>query len=123
MNGIVPGEIGKSIGLQAGDRILAIDGTKIENYSDLISSKLLMGGVDLTVNRAGADTKIHVPADILNTIADKKDEKFIEPRMKMTSVAAIQPGSEAVKMGFLKGDSIVAVDNTPIEFLISLRAN
>lgn len=121
VNGIVPGEIGKSIGLQAGDRILAIDGTKIENYSDLISSKLLMGGVDLTVNRAGVDTKIHVPADILNTIADKKDEKFIEPRMKMTSVAGTQPGSEAVKMGFIKGDSIIAVDNTPIQFFDQLK--
>lgn len=116
VNGIVPGEIGKSIGLQVGDRILAIDGTKIENYSDLISSKLLMGGVDLTVNRGGIETQVHVPADILNTIADKKDEKFIEPRMKMTAVAATQPGSEAVKMGFIKGDSIIAVDNTPIQF-------
>lgn len=116
VNGIVPGEIGKSIGLQAGDRIMAIDGVKIENYSDLISSKLLMGGVDLTVNRAGVDTQIHVPADILNTIADKKDEKFIEPRMKMTAVAGIQPGSEAVKMGFMKGDSIIAFDQTPILF-------
>ncbi|UIR57225.1 RIP metalloprotease RseP [Sphingobacterium sp. SRCM116780] len=121
VNGIVPGEIGKSIGLQTGDRILAIDGTKIENYSDLISSKLLMGGVDLTVNRAGAETKIHVPADILNTIADKKDEKFIEPRMRMTGLAATQPGSEAVKMGLVKGDSIIAVDNMPISFFDQLK--
>ena len=36
--------------------------------------------------------------------------------MKMTAVAATQPGSEAVKMGFIKGDSIIAVDNTPIQF-------
>lgn len=95
---------------------MAIDGVKIVNYSDLISSKLLMGGVDLTVERAGVHTKIHVPADILNTIADKKDEKFIEPRTKMTAVAGIQPGSEAVKMGLIKGDSIIAVDQTPILF-------
>src|SRR5690606_34590138 len=108
VNGIVPGTIGESIGLKAGDKVLAIDGHRVENYSELISSKVLMGGVTLTIERNGATQEIKVPADLLNTLSDKKGEKFIEPRVKTTHVVQVAPGSVASKMGFAEGDSIVA---------------
>ncbi|WP_433903100.1 RIP metalloprotease RseP [Sphingobacterium puteale] len=121
VNGIVPGSIGESIGLKAGDKVVAIDGQRVENYSELISSKVLMGGVALTVERDGATTEIKVPADLLNTLSDKKGEKFIEPRFKTTSVAQVAPGSVASKMGFIKGDSIVALNETPVPFFDQFR--
>lgn len=121
VNGIVPGSIGESIGLKAGDKIVAIDGQRVENYSELISSKVLMGGVALTVERDGATKEIKVPADLLNTLSDKKGEKFIEPRFKTTSVAQVAPGSVASKMGFVKGDSIVALNDTPVPFFDQFR--
>ncbi len=122
VNGIVPGSIGESIGLKAGDKVVAIDGHRVENYSELISSKVLMGGVALTVERDGATTEVKVPADLLNTLSDKKGEKFIEPRVKTTSVAQVSPGSVASKMGFAKGDSIVAVNDIQVPFFDQFRA-
>lgn len=70
VNGIVPGSIGESIGLKAGDKVISIDGHRVENYSELISSKVLMGGVTLAVERDGATTDIKVPADLLNTLSN-----------------------------------------------------
>lgn len=122
VNGIVPGSIGESIGLKAGDKVLAIDGHKVENYSELISSKVLMGGVTLTVERDGAHTELKVPADLLNTLSDKKGEKFIELRVKTTSVSQVAPESAASKMGFVKGDSIVAVNGVKVPFFDQFRA-
>ncbi len=122
VNGIVPGSIGESIGLKAGDKVISIDGHRVENYSELISSKVLMGGVTLAVERDGATTDIKVPADLLNTLSDKKGEKFIEPRVKTTSVAEVSPGSVASKMGFTKGDSIIAVNNVQVPFFDQFRA-
>ncbi|OJZ13915.1 RIP metalloprotease RseP [Sphingobacterium sp. 40-24] len=122
VNGIVPGSIGESIGLKAGDKVIAIDGHRIENYSELISSKVLMGGVALTVERDGATAEVKVPADLLNTLSDKKGEKFIEPRVKTTSVAEVAPGSVASKMGFVKGDSIIAVNDTQVPFFDQFKA-
>lgn len=115
-NGIVPGSIGESIGLKAGDKVISIDGHRVENYSELISSKVLMGGVTLAVERDGATTDIKVPADLLNTLSDKKGEKFIEPRVKTTRIAEVAPGSVASKMGFTKGDSIIAVNEIQVPF-------
>ncbi|QRQ62735.1 RIP metalloprotease RseP [Sphingobacterium multivorum] len=122
VNGIVPGSIGESIGLKAGDKVIAIDGHRIENYSELISSKVLMGGVALTVERDGATAEVKVPADLLNTLSDKKGEKFIEPRVKTTSVAEVAPGLVASKMGFVKGDSIIAVNETQVPFFDQFKA-
>lgn len=122
VNGIVPGSIGESIGLKAGDKVIAIDGHRVENYSELLGSKVLMGGVALTVERDGATTEVKVPADLLNTLSDKKGEKFIEPRFKTTSVAQVAPGSVASKMGFAKGDSIVALNDTPVPFFDQFRS-
>ncbi|MGE8242027.1 putative zinc metalloprotease [compost metagenome] len=121
VNGIVPGSIGESIGLKAGDKVIAIDGHRVENYSELLGSKVLMGGVVLTIERDGATTEIKVPADLLNTLSDKKGEKFIEPRFKTTSIAQVAPGSVASKMGFTKGDSIVALNDTPVPFFDQFR--
>ncbi|WP_343560164.1 RIP metalloprotease RseP [Sphingobacterium sp.] len=121
VNGIVPGSIGESIGLKAGDKVIAIDGHRVENYSELLGSKVLMGGVALTVERDGATKEIKVPADLLNTLSDKKGEKFIEPRVKTTSVAQVAPGSVASKMGFAKGDSIVAVNDIQVPFFDQFR--
>ncbi|WP_312333548.1 RIP metalloprotease RseP [Sphingobacterium sp.] len=122
VNGIVPGSIGESIGLKAGDKVISIDGHRVENYSELISSKVLMGGVTLAIERDGATTDIKVPADLLNTLSDKKGEKFIEPRVKTTSVAEVAPGSVASKMGFAKGDSIIAVNDVQVPFFDQFKA-
>ncbi|MDQ1150048.1 RIP metalloprotease RseP [Sphingobacterium zeae] len=122
VNGIVPGSIGESIGLKAGDKVVAIDGHRVENYSELISSKVLMGGVTLAVERGGVTEDVKVPADLLNTLSDKKGEKFIEPRVKTTSVAEVSTGSVASKMGFVKGDSIIAVNGTQVPFFDQFKA-
>jgi regulator of sigma E protease len=40
VNGVVPGIIGKEIGIQAGDRIVAIDGKQVERFNEVLSSKV-----------------------------------------------------------------------------------
>src|SRR5690606_15426334 len=52
-DGVVPGVIGKSIGIQAGDKILEIDGQKIVRFEELLSSRVLLGNVTLTIERNG----------------------------------------------------------------------
>lgn len=116
VNGVVPGIIGKEIGIQAGDKIVAIDGQKVVYFRELLSSKVLMGNTNLTVERNGNLKEIHVPADILNAVADHKVAEFVQIRTKVTSVVQIVNGSEADKMGLQKGDSIINVNGAPVRF-------
>jgi regulator of sigma E protease len=113
--GIVPGIVGKEIGLKAGDKITAINGKPLIKFDELISSKVLMGNTELTVSRNGQDTIVKVPANILNAISDYGIGEFVRPRMKF-AIDSVVANSYAAKAGVLKGDSIKAVNGVPVIF-------
>ncbi len=121
VNGIEPGIIGKDLGLQAGDRITHVNGTKAVRFSDLLSADVLMGNSSLTVQRGNETLNIHVPADILNDIADYTRNELFTTRVKVTSIARIQPESAAEKMGLQEGDSILHINSVPLHFWDEMR--
>ncbi|MFD1255764.1 RIP metalloprotease RseP [Mucilaginibacter terrae] len=115
--GIVPGSIGKGIGLEAGDKITAVNGQKVERFEDLISSKVLMGNSTLTVQRNTQTLNVKVPGNILNDVSDLGIEQFIS-RMPRTTfrVDSVVANSNAQKAGLQKGDSVIAVNGVPVRF-------
>ncbi len=113
--GIVPGKIGKSIGLQAGDKITAVNGKPIVHFEELISSKVLLGNSQLTIIRNGREMNITVPGNILNDVSDYGISEFVSVRSKFC-VDSVVKGSNAQKAGLQIGDSILAVNNTPVQF-------
>lgn len=115
--GIVPGSIGRDIGLKAGDKVLSVNGQKLERFEELISSKVLMGNSTLNVQRGEQNLDIKVPGSILNEISDLGSEAFISrmPRTKFM-VDTVVKGSNAQKAGLLHGDSVVAVNGKPVGF-------
>lgn len=122
VQGIVPGSIGKDIGLVAGDRITAVDGEKVVRFNELLSSKVLMGGVDLTVERNGTTKHIAVPNDVLNDVADFGMDEFVRERVYLNGIADVQKGGAADQAGFLAGDSILALAGTPLTFFDEFQA-
>ena len=116
VNGIAPGVIGKKIGLQAGDHITAIDGQPVLRFEELLSSKVLMGNTTLTVERNGATRSIEVPGDILNDVADHDRNEFVGIRSRTMAVDSVMTGSVAEKAGIHPGDSILAINDTPVPF-------
>ncbi|RCH56101.1 RIP metalloprotease RseP [Mucilaginibacter hurinus] len=117
--GIAPGKVGTKIGLQAGDKIYAINGKPIERFEDLISPKVLLDNTVLNVRRGNQNIDITVPPSILNDISDEGISEFILPRSKF-SVDSVVKGSNAAMAGLLKGDSIVAINGSPIAFFDQL---
>ncbi|OOQ61811.1 RIP metalloprotease RseP [Mucilaginibacter pedocola] len=115
--GIVPGVIGKKIGLKAGDKVTAINGKPFERFEELSSSNVLLDNTVLTIKRDSQTIDLKIPPTILNDIADYDDgiEQFINhfPRNKF-SVDSVYGASKAA--GLRKGDSIVAVNNKPVPF-------
>ena len=115
--GVVPGIVGKEIGIQSGDKIVAVNGKPaIKFYGDVMSSDVLMGDAVLTIDRAGTQQELKVPADILNDIAEHKSVEFVQPREKMNRIELVAKDSEAERMNLLVGDSIISVNGKPIVF-------
>lgn len=114
--GIAPGVIGKEIGLQNGDRITEVNGKPVKRFEELTSSKVLLGNTELTVLRNGETKNIHVPGNILEKVSDLGISQFVEPRVKMSGIAMVEPGGNAEKAGVKVGDSILSVNNTAINY-------
>ena len=122
--GIVPGKIGLKIGLEPGDQITAINGRPVVRFDELTSTEVILGNSDLTVMRGNQVMHVKVPPTILNDLADYGPDQFISkyPRGKF-AVESIAPGSGAQKVGLLKDDSIVGINNNKIAYFDELQSN
>ena len=105
-HGIAPGIIGKSIGLQPGDKITAVNGKEIVRFEELNSSKVLFGNAELTINRNGETKIIDVPGDIIEELSDYGIDEFIDVREVIGSISQVSPQSHADKAGLKAGDSL-----------------
>ncbi|POY37863.1 RIP metalloprotease RseP [Solitalea longa] len=116
-NGIVALELAKEIGLKTGDKITAIDGKPFERFNDLISPKVLFGNINLTVDRNGQDTSIHIPANFIERVSETDGGKnaFLVPRTAFV-VDQVELGSNADKAGLKSGDKIKYIDSVKISF-------
>jgi len=119
--GIVPGTIGKKIGLKAGDQIYAINSKPIEKFEDLTSSNVLLDQSVLNIHRGSKDTSVVIPKGILNDIADQGIDQFISRIPRTTfHVDSVLPAAKTA--GLKKGDSIIAVNNKPVLYFDQIKS-
>jgi len=121
--GIVPGNVGKKMGLQAGDKIVAVNGKPVVYFEDLLKLEVILDHTVLTVQRGDKTLSLTVPPNIFNDLSDGGLESFISPlpRVKFTVDSVVQ-GSNAQVGGLLKGDSVTAVNGARIQFFDQMQA-
>jgi regulator of sigma E protease len=113
-NGIVAYKLGESIGLQDGDKIVAINGNSFERFDDLLTSKVIFGCV-LSVERNGQKMEITVPGDFYKKVAAEGRWSFIGTGKLYYDVTMIEEGGRAQQAGILKSDRIQAINGQTIE--------
>ena len=102
------------IGLVNGDKILSVDGDKVEKFSDIQLKILLEDAQEIEVERKGRKTSIQVPQ---GTVAEmiKNQKSFMEPAL-LPIIEVVSSGSNAEKAGLQKGDQIVGINQTKTPF-------
>jgi len=106
--GIVPNELGLSLGFQEGDKIINISGKEFSKFADILAPhNLLQANAYYTVERDGQVLYIPIPTDILERLAEAKEQKaFLAPCMPF-EIGGIQAGGGAQQAGLQPGDKIL----------------
>ncbi len=115
--GIVANDIGKDIGFETGDKIVAVNGKELERFEDVYSMDALLGrNAYYTVEREGKRIDLQVPVDLMDRLSDKEARMFfVQPRHNF-QIGDIQPGSNAAKAGLKKDDLVLTVNGEDAKF-------
>ncbi|MFH4969519.1 RIP metalloprotease RseP [Gaetbulibacter sp. M240] len=101
-------------GLKTGDLIVAVDGEKINRYSE-IPEKVLFGK-NITIKRQGRDSIINMPEDFLAQMIDGNQRGFINLRLPFV-IAKVPDTSFNKNSGLRKGDVIVRLGNIETKYI------
>lgn len=111
------------VGLENGDKIVAVNGEPVKYFND-IPAKILLGK-QITVERNGKEETINVPVNMIEQLVEKKGKRttLIMPRTPLIIGEFDSKESTNARTAGLKGfDKIVKVDSIPVTFFDELSA-
>ncbi|MCB0484914.1 MAG: RIP metalloprotease RseP [Flavobacteriaceae bacterium] len=111
----VTDDLGKELGLQTGDKILTVDGEKIERFNSLPME--FINGNHFTVQRNGEILEKEIPVDFISKLIDrdKDDRNFLLIRQPFV-IAKIPDTSWNVNSGLQPKDMITAVNGKSVKY-------
>lgn len=113
--GIAADSLAESIGLRDGDIIVSVAGKQVDRFNKIVPEIIFEEAKTIQVIRDGIPTEVTIPSGTIHKIIKKQKNSFITLRMPIL-VDKVSEKTEAEKMGFKSGDSIIAVNGTPILF-------
>ena len=106
-------QLGKDIGLQDGDKIVAINGKPFERFEDVLSTRVMFGAT-LTVERNGQTFETVVPDNYYRPFFKSGGMNFIGLGDIVYAVRSLDVKENAFKAGLRAGDTIVMVEGEKI---------
>jgi regulator of sigma E protease len=76
--GIYAYKLGRDLGLQNGDKIMAIDGKKFERFDDVLSTRVVFGAT-ITIERNGQTMEVTIPPNFYRTVMQQANGISSEP--------------------------------------------
>ena len=110
-NGIYAYELGKEVGFETGDKIIAVNGSKIDRFSDITSQSNLMGA-SITVLRNGEEVEVIIPDDFYKNYTKKTKPLFIRADNYEFVIDSVVPGFAGEAAGLQKEDKVISINNT-----------
>lgn len=101
----------KELGFESGDKIIAVDGKPVDEFTEVIK-KLLIVDSNVTIIREGQELKLNMPVDLIGKLVEKRkktERSIISPRVPVY-VLSVEDTSIAYKNGLRKGDQILALN-------------
>lgn len=112
---VVPNSPSYRIGITSGDKILQINGKKIEHW-DEINQQIFLENVGknltVTVDRSGKEIEFSIPTQDIKSF--NEETLGIFPEGSAAFITGVEPGKPAEEVGLKGGDIIVSINNQQI---------
>jgi len=116
---VIEDAIGDKAGIQTGDKILSVDGNKVEKFSNVYIE--LINGNTVTLERDGQIIEKELPVDFIATLLEDEEKvRFLYPRVPFI-VGAIPDESHNKDSGLEVQDRIVKIGNDEIAYFDQAR--
>ena len=112
-DGIYAYKLGRDLGFQNGDKIIAINGKAFERFDDLNSSRVVLGAT-ITAMRNAQTIEVEIPDDFYKTLNTAGRWNFIGTGPLKYDVIEVVPGDPADKAGIKAGDAIISIAGKPL---------
>ncbi|WP_142784368.1 RIP metalloprotease RseP [Changchengzhania lutea] len=110
--------VANKAGLLTGDNIIAVDGDKIETFSE-VSEKVLFGR-EITIERDGQQSTVTMPEDFLAQLIDSKEKSFINLRMPF-AIVQVPDTSYNKASGIKAGDIILGLNDYNTRYIDQVK--
>ena len=115
------GDVGTSIGLQTGDKIIKINGHDYQYFDELTKPETLLSTGTYTVERNGEIKDINIPEDFIQKFNKKENlGSFVYYRFAPI-VGDVEKGTIAAEAGLKVGDRIVEINGTRVTYFDEVR--
>jgi len=111
--------VAKEIGFETGDKIIGVNGERVEYFNDIFNPASLTGrDLSFLIIRNGDIQSLETPPGFLDKIAE---DGFINQANALPStISQVLKDSPAEQTGLMAGDSVTAVDGEEIGYWIQL---
>lgn len=117
----VQDSLAMEIGLQTGDKILAVDGNKIKKFNDITIE--FINGNNYTIERNGEIIEKELPVDFISKLVDRKRDARAIINARYPFVAAkFTDESPNKDSGILPKDLIVSIDSISVKYFDEVGA-
>ncbi len=107
-------EIGDKVGIQTGDKIIAVDGNELESFNSVFIE--LINGNTITLERDGQRIEKEIPIDFISTLLDDEDKvRFLNYRIPFL-IGEVSEESENKDSGLKVEDEIIKIGNDKITY-------
>ena len=120
--GVYADSLGKKIGVQDGDKIIAVAGKPVEKVGTVGSEIIMNEAKSITVERNGQNIELQIPVGFVKDLNANRLGGFTYVRVPMI-VDSVLKKAEIKKGNILKGDRLISFAGKPVEYSTDLLNN
>ena len=117
--GVYADSLGRKIGMQDGDKILAVAGKTVERQGTVGSEIIMNEAKTITIERNGQRMDLAIPEGFISQLSKNRLGGFTYVRYPMI-VDSILPSAKFISGSVQKGDTLIGLNGHPVQYSTDL---